>query len=131
MIYCHVVEPSLGLAPTIVDRIFEMILRLRETGLTILLKETFVILGMLVIGGLSTVSGAVVGAFPVTFAFEGLRALESAVNLAEVFPRPVVGLVEVALACGMIALLILRPGGIFARAEIGALLLAGRTRDRR
>ena len=31
----------------------------------------------------------------------------------------------------MIALLILRPGGIFARAETGALLLAGRTRDRR
>ena len=77
MIYCHVVEPSLGLAPTIVDRIFEMILRLRETGLMILLKEAFVILGMLVIGGLSTVSGAVVGAFLVTFAFEGLRALES------------------------------------------------------
>ena len=53
------------------------------------------------------------------------------VNQAEVFPRPVVGLTEVALACGMIALLILRPGGIFATAEIGALLLAGRTRDRR
>ena len=32
-------EPSLGLAPTIVDRIFEMIVRLRETGLTILLVE--------------------------------------------------------------------------------------------
>ena len=95
------------------------------------LKETFVILGMLVIGGPSTVSGAVVGAFLVTFAFEGLRALESAIIQAEVFPRPVVGLTEVALACGMIALLILPPGGIFARAEIGALFLAGRTRDRR
>ena len=32
-------EPSLGLAPTIVDRIFEMIVRLKETGLTILLVE--------------------------------------------------------------------------------------------
>ena len=32
-------EPSLGLAPTIVDRIFEMIVQLRETGLTILLVE--------------------------------------------------------------------------------------------
>ena len=32
-------EPSLGLAPIIVDRIFEMIVRLRETGLTILLVE--------------------------------------------------------------------------------------------
>jgi branched-chain amino acid transport system ATP-binding protein len=32
-------EPSLGLAPTMVDRIFEMIVRLRNTGLTILLVE--------------------------------------------------------------------------------------------
>lgn len=32
-------EPSLGLAPAIVDRIFAMIDRLRETGLTILLVE--------------------------------------------------------------------------------------------
>ena len=32
-------EPSFGLAPTIVDRIFEIIVRLRETGLTILLVE--------------------------------------------------------------------------------------------
>ena len=85
---------------------------------------------MLVIGGPSTVSGAVLGAFLVAFAFEGLRALESAINLAEVFPRPIVGLTEVALACGMILLLILRPGGVFARVEVGALLLAGRGRPR-
>ena len=32
-------EPSLGLAPTIVERIFDMIRRLRDTGLTILLVE--------------------------------------------------------------------------------------------
>lgn len=32
-------EPSLGLAPTMVDRIFEMIVRLKNTGLTILLVE--------------------------------------------------------------------------------------------
>ncbi|MCT8974632.1 ABC transporter ATP-binding protein [Microbaculum marinisediminis] len=32
-------EPSLGLAPVIVDRIFEMILELRQSGVTILLVE--------------------------------------------------------------------------------------------
>jgi branched-chain amino acid transport system ATP-binding protein len=32
-------EPSLGLAPAIVERIFDMIRRLRDTGLTILLVE--------------------------------------------------------------------------------------------
>jgi len=95
------------------------------------LKETFVILGMLVIGGPMTVSGAVVGTFAVTFAFEGLRRLESTINAAEIFSRPVVGLTEVTLACGMILLLILRPGGIFASTEIGAWLLSRRTRKPR
>ncbi|MDH3693890.1 MAG: branched-chain amino acid ABC transporter permease, partial [Gammaproteobacteria bacterium] len=87
------------------------------------LKETFVILGMLVIGGPMTVSGAVFGTLIVTFAFEGLRAIESAINLAQLTARPVVGLTEVTLACAMILLLILRPGGIFASNEVGTLIL--------
>jgi branched-chain amino acid transport system permease protein len=86
------------------------------------LKETFVILGMLVIGGTSTVSGAVFGCFVVTFAFEGLRSVESALNRAQLFTEQVVGLTEVALALAMIGILILRPGGLFATAEIGAVL---------
>jgi branched-chain amino acid transport system permease protein len=86
------------------------------------LKETFVVLGMLVIGGTATVSGAVFGTFLVTFAFEGLRALEGAINRAQIFAEQVVGLTEVALACAMIAVLVLRPGGLFATAEIGTLL---------
>ena len=32
-------EPSLGLAPVIVDQIFDLIVRLRDSGLTILLVE--------------------------------------------------------------------------------------------
>jgi branched-chain amino acid transport system permease protein len=90
------------------------------------LKETFVILGMLVIGGASTVSGAVFGALLVTFAFEGLRNVESALNRAQIFAEQVVGLTEVVLALAMIGILILRPGGLFATAEIGAALPFGR-----
>jgi branched-chain amino acid transport system permease protein len=91
------------------------------------LKETFVILGMLVIGGTSTVSGAVFGCFLVTFAFEGLRAIEAALNRAQIFTEQVVGLTEVALALAMIGILILRPGGLFATAEIGAVRPLRRT----
>jgi branched-chain amino acid transport system permease protein len=75
-----------------------------------------------VIGGASTVSGAVFGALVVTFAFEGLRAVEASLNRAQVFAEQVVGLTEVALALAMIGILILRPGGLFATAEIGAAL---------
>jgi branched-chain amino acid transport system permease protein len=86
------------------------------------LKETFVILSMLVIGGANTVTGAVVGAMIVTVAFESLRALEAAINQAQVLTEQVVGLTEIVLALAMIAVLALRPGGLFATHEIGALL---------
>lgn len=86
------------------------------------LKETFVILGMLVIGGANTVSGAVVGAFVVTFAFEGLRAVESGLNRAQIFSEQVIGLTEITLALAMIGIMALRPGGLVATREIGAIL---------
>ncbi len=84
------------------------------------LKETFVILGMLVIGGATTVSGAVLGVFTVSAAFEGLRTLENTVNVAKVLPFRLVGLTEVVLACAMIAFLILRPKGLFGSIELGS-----------
>lgn len=86
------------------------------------LKETFVILSMLVIGGPGTVTGAVVGAVIVTVAFESLRAFESALNQAQIFSEQVIGLTEIVLALAMIAVLAFRPGGLFATHEIGVLL---------
>jgi branched-chain amino acid transport system permease protein len=87
------------------------------------LRETFVILGMLVIGGPNTVTGAVVGAFIVTASFEGLRAVEAGLNRAAIFSDQVVGLTEVVLALAMIAILSLRPGGMFPTREIGYRLV--------
>jgi len=92
------------------------------------LRETFVILGMLVIGGAPTVSGAVIGVFLVTFSFEALRAVEASLNAARIFTGQVVGLTEIVLALAMIAILILRPGGLFATMEIGVLLGRWRTK---
>jgi len=89
------------------------------------LKETFVILGMLVIGGPNTVTGAVIGAFVVTFSFEGLRAIEAMLNRSQVFEEQVVGLTEFVLAIAMIAVLSLRPGGLFPTREIGYYLMRG------
>jgi branched-chain amino acid transport system permease protein len=86
------------------------------------LKETFVILSMLVIGGTNTVTGAVVGTFIVTAAYEGLRGVEGLLNDAKVTAEPVIGLTEIVLALAMIAVLILRPGGLFPTREIGPLV---------
>jgi branched-chain amino acid transport system permease protein len=83
------------------------------------LKETFVVLGMLVIGGPSTITGAVVGTFVVLISFEGLRAAEGALNQTGYFSGQVIGLTEIVLAVAMIIILILRPGGLIATREIG------------
>jgi len=85
------------------------------------LRETFVILGMLVIGGPATISGAVFGVFAVTTAFESLRAFENTINAAHILGSPLVGLTEIVLACAMIAILILRPGGVIETWELGEI----------
>ncbi len=43
------------------------------------------------------------------------------VNAAQILTRPVVGLTEIVLACAMIGILILKPGGIIETSEIGEL----------
>jgi branched-chain amino acid transport system permease protein len=86
------------------------------------LKETFLILSMLVIGGTNTVTGAVVGTVIVTAAYESLRGLEGLLNEANAGGEPVIGLTEIVLALAMIAVLALRPGGIFPTREVGALV---------
>lgn len=86
------------------------------------LKETFVILGMLVIGGAATVSGAVLGTFIVTFAFEALRSAENTLNSSSLFPWQVVGLTEITLAVAMIVILILRPSGLIGAEEFGTII---------
>lgn len=86
------------------------------------LSETFVILSMLVIGGTNTVTGAVIGTFIVTAAYEGLRGIEGLLNEAKLTNDPVIGLTEIVLALAMITVLILKPTGLFPTREIGTLL---------
>ena len=92
------------------------------------LKETFVILAMLVIGGPRTVTGAVVGVLIVTASFEGLRSLEGAINRANILSEPLVGMTELTLAVAMIAVLALRPGGLCPSREVGYYLFRRRAR---
>jgi len=76
------------------------------------LKQTFLIITMLIIGGTGSVSGAVVGALVVTFIFEGMRGIENAINISGSVPFTVSGLTEVFLSTALIVILILRPAGI-------------------
>lgn len=71
---------------------------------TFYLDLTFLTIAMLVIGGLQSLTGSVIGPIAVTLVLQLLRSLEGLVQ------RP--GLTEVAFAVILIAVMVLRPSGI-------------------
>lgn len=77
---------------------------------TFYLDLTFLTIAMLVVGGINSLSGAVVGSLVVTILNQVLRRLESEAG------RP--GLTEVGFALLAIAILIIRPGGITGGREL-------------
>jgi branched-chain amino acid transport system permease protein len=90
------------------------------------LKETFLIVAMLIIGGSGSVSGAVIGAIAVALSQEGLRQVENWVNIQRsqgtwvksVVPFQLVGFTEIVLAIGIIVVLIVLPSGLTGGREI-------------
>lgn len=79
---------------------------------------TFMTLAMLVIGGMHSLTGAVVGTAVVSFISELLIRLEEGVTVAGILINARPGLKEVILALLMIAALILRPEGLVGRHEL-------------
>lgn len=82
------------------------------------LSMTFVTIAMLVIGGVNSLSGAVIGTVVFSALGEMLRRIEEGVNLGliQVPSRP--GLREVALAAIMLIILLFRPSGLTGGKEI-------------
>lgn len=82
------------------------------------LGMTFMTLAMLIVGGIGSLSGAVVGVVTLTAVTELLRRLEVGVTVGDmlfVIPR---GLQEVGLGVAMILVLLFRPAGIMAGKEL-------------
>jgi branched-chain amino acid transport system permease protein len=87
---------------------------------------TFITIAMLVVGGVRSLSGAVIGTVFVSGISEALRELEKATDVRNI--------TEIALALILLAVLILRPGGItgsreiswpFSRVQVGGRPAAG------
>jgi branched-chain amino acid transport system permease protein len=74
--------------------------------------DMFTLLSMLVIGGLGSVAGAVVGAAVVTLVSELGRELEAGLRLGGIALRELPGAGQLAIAVVTLALLILRPTGL-------------------
>ncbi|HEX2528223.1 MAG TPA: branched-chain amino acid ABC transporter permease [Geminicoccus sp.] len=82
------------------------------------LQLTFVTLAMLIIGGMGSITGAVVGVFAVTVFVEFFRYLEAGVTVGEsVFGLPE-GSQEIALGVGMALILIFMPQGLTRSKEL-------------
>ncbi|MGZ8631296.1 MAG: branched-chain amino acid ABC transporter ATP-binding protein/permease [Actinomycetota bacterium] len=79
---------------------------------------TFALLGMLVIGGRTSLTGAVAGAAIITFLTDTLARVEQGVAIGPWELPRVTGTVQFAIALLIIITLILRPEGIFDRWEI-------------
>jgi branched-chain amino acid transport system permease protein len=81
--------------------------------------ETFNIITMLVIGGLGSVSGSVVGAISITTLSEILRNAERGVNLGVIHIPPIYGASQIILAIIFILVIIYYPKGLFGSRELG------------
>jgi branched-chain amino acid transport system permease protein len=81
-------------------------------------EVTFLTVAMLVVGGVLSLSGAVVGALFISLLTEALRRIETGVDLG-VFSIPqVIGLQQVGIAIAMLLVLLLRPRGLTGGDEI-------------
>jgi branched-chain amino acid transport system permease protein len=76
------------------------------------LALTFTTLAMLVVGGMTSLSGAVIGSLTISFVAELLHRVEQGADISVLHIPPRPGLREVGLAIIMLALLILRPRGL-------------------
>jgi branched-chain amino acid transport system permease protein len=83
---------------------------------------TFALLAMLVIGGRTSLSGAVAGAAIITFMTDTLARVEQGVSIGPWELPRITGTVQLAIALLIIVTLILRPEGIFDRWEIDDLV---------
>lgn len=90
------------------------------------LESTFLSLAMLVVGGIHSLSGAVVGTLLVSFAAEVLRVGSGGFELGKLSVPALPGLGELALALLMLIILIRRPGGIMGSAELRLPVTLGR-----
>jgi branched-chain amino acid transport system permease protein len=84
---------------------------------TFYVSLTFVTIAMLVIGGMYSLTGAVVGTIAVSVMTELLRRAEMGFSLGPIHVTERPGLQEVAIALVMLLVLVLRPNGLVARGQ--------------
>lgn len=88
---------------------------------------TFTVIIMVVLGGMGSISGAVVGAIIMTLTPEFLRPIEGGFSLGPLQVGSAYGISNIILAVAFILIMIFRPQGLFGERELGLGLLGRRT----
>jgi len=83
------------------------------------LTATFVALSMLVVGGIQSLSGAVIGVVLISTIIQILRWMERGVTFGDTTLAIPSGSQEIAIGIVMIAILVFRPAGLMGGREIG------------
>lgn len=83
--------------------------------------HVFLTVAMLILGGMRTVTGAVLGTVLITFGLEGVRFLETGPVLLGLDLPEMLGLSGVVLGVVIVATMAIRPGGIMGNTEIEQL----------
>jgi branched-chain amino acid transport system permease protein len=94
------------------------------------IQATFATVAMLVVGGVLSLSGAVIGALFISWLGEGLRHVEQGWDFGLFILPETRGLQQVAIALAMLAVLLLRPRGLTDGEEITPSRLARLLRGR-
>ena len=82
------------------------------------LDMTFLTLAMLVVGGMKSLAGAVMGVVVLSFVIQIFRQLESGIQIFDLAIKLPVSSQEVALGVIMLVILVLRPAGLMGGREI-------------
>ena len=80
--------------------------------------HVFLTLAMLILGGMRTVTGAVLGSFLISFGLEGVRYLETGPVIWGIDLPEALGLSGIVLGAVIVLTMALRPGGIMGNFEI-------------
>lgn len=79
---------------------------------------TFAMVAMLIVGGLTTVTGAVVGTIAITLLQDGVRQFENGFIVAGLAIPPIFGLTTAAVGVAILLVIFFRPEGLFGRSEL-------------
>ncbi len=85
-------------------------------------ETTFLTLAMLILGGMRSVSGAVIGAIMVTVGFEFMRFIEGAPEILGVQLPQIFGLTGFFLGGTIVVVLALRPDGLVGNEELDEMI---------